>query len=179
MSEVKRKSSGLKTVHRGPLALSVCTRVDKKQGEDQPAKIFRKPHCQTHLKPMILSLKQISGLQSHSSMKISMEQERRQNKKECVLDSKYSAGILAKTEILKGLQISVRVIVLSSFPSVGIFFFFSHMVDELGEGKWSRKDQGECVGRTLLAIQDGELSPVNRNHADLPVLSFFLHRSLQ
>lgn len=62
MSEVKRKSSGLKIVHKRPLALSICTRVDKKQGENQPAKIFRKPYCQTHLKPMILSLKQISGL---------------------------------------------------------------------------------------------------------------------
>lgn len=41
------------------------------------------------------------------------------------MDSKYSA-ILASSEILKGYQIPVRAIALSSFSSVRFFFFFSH-----------------------------------------------------
>ena len=35
------------------------------------------------------------------------------------------------------------------------------------------------VYRTLLAIQDGEWPPVNRNHADLPVVSVLPYYSFQ
>lgn len=60
MLEVKgQESSGLKTVDTASLTVSThsifdCVythTIDRKQIEQKPTKIFRKPHCQRHLKP--------------------------------------------------------------------------------------------------------------------------------